>query len=281
MNVDEQVLQLPVTRLIETSGAENIDTIILSEWNTMQNFIMRTAIPIVSERRGRHEVIASGIVLTHNNRFFVITANHVLDERTQKPIGIHDGDHTVFAIKQLSDTIYHTVPKAEGETDNDDIGWFEISSSFFDRLAKTWIATRFEEQKTSTPMLSKWRVAAGYRGRQKSYDDILPPRCSLLTTNVLGDEQYGSFGLDTSKHILLSIGGLKTNGKGLELNELKWDGMSGGPIWEIPTIEQHILGNTKPIFRGIVTGGDKSGKVMFGTSSSLIWPEIVEHARRP
>jgi hypothetical protein len=267
-------LKQPLSFYVEKRNGITPAEILVKEWNCEQDHIMKTAIPIYLKDKGKPKVIGTGILLTADKRFFLVTAAHILDKRPIGIVGSPIPEKPRLFVTMKADG----VSKKERLNDKLDFGWLELSEESAFEITAHKRAIHFRECNLNDSFGASWVTAAGYRGKQKNYEDAFSLKCTCLTSNEVDLTQYEEHGFNPRDHILFKADGrlIRSDGVVIQSTRKYFKGMSGGPIWDVPTLQEHLLSEKGLRFRGIVIGG--SNGIIHGTNAATIWGAIGVHA---
>ncbi|MGH2639221.1 MAG: trypsin-like serine protease [Rhabdochlamydiaceae bacterium] len=239
-----------------------------------------SAIPIIREEGSFHKIFATGFIVNIAQKFFFVTAAHVMDDRTKFAIGLGDsleGNSNLFNFERQ---IYHSnFDEAGGrDGDNDDFAISEIRNELALKILRKARTISKEDIQVETHE-SRWRAVVGYGGRQKIRPGELQPRCLMLSTREWPIEAAPTLQLSPERHALFSRSGRTFNPlTGTRIKNVKYEGMSGGPVWTLPTLSQAFSGDFKPKLLGMCVGSDSANRFINGTKISIIWDALTQIA---
>jgi hypothetical protein len=273
---DSLDLTLPFWFYVKKIGLQNLSKQLSTQWEASLDLMAKSVIPILGEPDGRIKVIGSGFIVINRGKKFLVSAAHIFDERRKYPVGIQDGTSNLYSLKELSGNIYKTKsidPSVRG-TDDDDFGCIELPNGLSEKILQQWRPIYTTDSIDASEAVSNWYAAVGYRGRQKVYNGEVALRASVVTMSGSNESKYQALSLLKERHVILDMEGQVQSTEGLRMKNFTAEGMSGGVIWSLPTLQEHHLHNIAPRFVGMIVG--KKNSFMHGTQAHVILKAIGE-----
>lgn len=273
------------------------------KWKETQMRMLRSSLPIINIQGGNtskesYEVVGSGFILTSHGRFFLVTAAHVWDESVRDTnssyISILDEKHQ-YPLSHISSPLFRT-PGIELSRSDDklDFGYKELPADLV-KLFLPWISPihlnecRMEEKKDHNEWLTVVGWPTHFAKPRHSLKMVYPEPLALTVKRNPEEETKISSTVSTESNIILDISVLGHEKTSQPVDRIKLSGVSGGPVWALPTPEEWIAGLASPILAGITTerldefgNSAENGNRLLATSILLVlnqmmhsYPELV------
>ncbi len=220
--------------------------------------------------KSKFTFFASGVLLTISNRYFLVSAHHVLDEFNPNDLVTIGKDSTIFEIGPIGMRFHFTDVVQQSRTD---IEIFELGSQFKDKLDERF--DFLEEDKllfnefvyTDEKRFSAIGFPAvhnknpKYKGSDNSVFNL------GVSERLCPIEYYSKFGYSVNDHILINYPKKSANpiiGNEHRVKEPK--GMSGGALFYFP--QQFIKSDIMPTYflAGILIERNLTGRRFLAAS---------------
>jgi hypothetical protein len=153
-------LESPITFYLEKFKGE-VPSEFKAAYDASLDIICSTSIPIVAEINRRHEIIATGFILSMAQKFFFVTAAHVTDDRGKYAIGISDSySEGTSSLFNLQPPFFSSITGRSGSRndDNSDFSVVEIESSIALKLAQSRRLLSQDNTADIAPAPNAWRA---------------------------------------------------------------------------------------------------------------------------
>jgi hypothetical protein len=254
------------------------------ESESLNAFRLKYTIPIVREldRGEAMEILGTGTLFAHEDRYFIVTADHIFREDENDPSSplidmreIAIPDRPVQA--KLHTIGSHTIYRIRPPTVLDVIVLELLARDTIGYLKKNWGFLPFSI--ISAPREDDRFVISGFMTEGAKYDrEVLRQRMLNLETDFLFDEptvKDPAPGYDL--YFYLQPKGALVDGSGArEITSLK--GMSGGPIWAVRSVEKEKFWSAQTASKIVaVQSSEMAGK----WSRGVHWHAVTQILSQP
>jgi hypothetical protein len=235
----------------------------------ISNMVARYAVPLYGEdNQGTSKLRGSAFIIRHLGKNYLVTANHVLDERKEGGVHCFVGPNKIMKIVGHK---FFTEPKNPGLEDSIDIAVVQLTTNVLPYEKSAW-----EFIHLAPPMLprsSKNYLVAGFpetKNITRNFDKKVDSQPYIYIGNSPSCEVYERLGIGEATHILvdfnrkIGIGNLKENA-----DFPKPVGMSGGPIVAFEFAPAFPHGFVFGVV-GVATNHKKNEKLIKGTDAQYV-----------
>ena len=214
--------------------------------------ILKSTIQFFYTHKGRIAACGSGVFLTLDSRFFVVTAAHVIAGKYYETFVILP-PHEVTLAGELRIT---SLPASGNRKDDKiDLAALEVTDeSQLARLQEAYHFLTLSELSTSPRHLTDVYRSVGFpAAKTKSFDGQVKTAPYPLQTQLTGEFDYARSGLHTATHLVLDFTGDVLSASNSQPHKRpKMEGTSGSGLWDTGNYLLHDPAREKKLV-GIVT----------------------------
>jgi len=254
------------------------------ETQSLNSFRLKYTIPIVRELDSGEamEILGTGTLFTHEDRYFIVTADHIFREDENDPSSpLIDMREIAIPDRPVQANLHtigsHTIYRIRPPTVLDVIVLELLAPDTIGYLKKNWGFLPFST--ISAPRSDDRFVISGFMTEGAAYDrKVLRQRMLNLETDFLFDKptvKDPAPGYDL--FFYLQPKGALVDGSGArEVTSLK--GMSGGPIWAVRSVEQGKFWSAQTASKIVaVQSSEMAGK----WSRGVHWHAVIQILSQP
>lgn len=183
--------------------------------------------------------IASGVLISHDERYFIITAGHVISDHNKGNIGILE-INTFYRLINEGQNIFYIDPDKSSKYENFDITIWELDSSTTSILNKYYDFLTPENVvlEDEYPLLRNYLII-GFPSTMTKFNFFksrLRPKVYKFLTRTVDESIYKLLKLDSKINFVVQFNQRKVRkmGSGIIRRSVKLEGISGCGIWYIP-----------------------------------------------
>jgi hypothetical protein len=259
---------------------ERTTKVLLNRWQVMESRLHNRSLPVFKIVNKIPDAIGSAFIIEAKGDQYIVTVGHVLDEIDSGTLAIGSDGEKEWLDLAMFRTWFHT-PKINGRNnDNLDLAFSLIPMEARPKIANTGVETiKWEECSESLDRISDFVTISGWPSHHAKPNygtKMIRPEPLAMTMPVAPFDASIREGITEEFNFLIDVSNPRHSKTDQPIENLKISGISGGPVWNIPSVKDFLNGSNEVTLAGIIHGNEPGKhRKLIATRASFILIQLL------